>query len=271
MWLATTSGGCLGLDQDRSREGSASGGSLRTRSDRRGRGSSGAAASGAVVDGPSPCGRPARRGACAAVPVEDGVPVACAPAWCSRDFDGPVLLVPVAGPGPVGGSRGGVAGSGPGAGGPAFDDGGGDRPSVQTTESGGPRGADGGNQIQGRQRHAGIDPLGLPWVLPVHPALVQDREGAPAILAELRTTLPSLQKVWADGGTAVPNGPGPGPRCRTLRTSRSWHNPRNRRVSRGFRDAGSSSGGSASWAAADVGRRTTNDGWRARGQDCNGP
>ncbi len=54
-----------------------------------------------------------------------------------------------------------------------------DRPSVQTTENGGPRGEDGGNRIQGRTRHAGVDPLGLHWVLPVHPAPVQDREGAP--------------------------------------------------------------------------------------------
>ncbi len=72
-------------------------------------------------------------------------------------------------------------------------------------------------------------------------------------------------------GTAVPNGPKPWPRCRTPRTSRSWQNPRNRRVSRCFRDAGSSSGCSVGWAVADVWRRTTNDGWRARWHGCNGP
>ncbi len=49
-----------------------------------------------------------------------------------------------------------------------------------------------------------VDTLGLPLVLQVHPANVQDREGAPAVLAELRTTLPSLQKVWADGGYRGP-------------------------------------------------------------------
>ncbi len=38
----------------------------------------------------------------------------------------------------------------------------------------------------------------------MHPANVQDREGAPAVLAELRTTMPSLQKVWADGGYRGP-------------------------------------------------------------------
>ncbi len=49
-----------------------------------------------------------------------------------------------------------------------------------------------------------VDTLGLPLVLHVHPANVPDREGAPAVLAELRTTLPSLQKVWADGGYRGP-------------------------------------------------------------------
>ncbi len=75
---------------------------------------------------------------------------------------------------------------------------------MKTTESGGPSGCDGGNKIQGRTRHAGVDTRGLPLVLQVHPANVQDREGAPAVLAELRTTLPSLQKVWADGGYRGP-------------------------------------------------------------------
>ena len=60
-----------------------------------------------------------------------------------------------------------------------------DRPSVKTAESGGPSSDDGGNKIKGKKRHAGGDTLGLPLVLQVHPAHVQDREGAPAVLAEL--------------------------------------------------------------------------------------
>ncbi len=70
--------------------------------------------------------------------------------------------------------------------------------------SGGPSGYDGGKTIKGRKRHAVVDTLGLPLVLQVHPANVQDRDGAPAVLAELRTTMPSLQKVWADGGYRGP-------------------------------------------------------------------
>ncbi len=54
MWLATTLGGCHGLERDRSCEVSASGKPLRKRSDRRGMGSFGATASGPVVDGSSP-------------------------------------------------------------------------------------------------------------------------------------------------------------------------------------------------------------------------
>ena len=49
-----------------------------------------------------------------------------------------------------------------------------------------------------------VDTLGLPLVLQVHPADVQDRDGAPAVIAELRTAMPSMQKVWADGGYSGP-------------------------------------------------------------------
>lgn len=79
-----------------------------------------------------------------------------------------------------------------------------DSQSVKTTECGGPAGYDAGKKIKGRKRHALVDTLGLPLVLQVHPADVQDRDGAPAVIAELQTAMPSVQKVWADGGYSGP-------------------------------------------------------------------
>ena len=79
-----------------------------------------------------------------------------------------------------------------------------DSQSVKSTESGGAVGYDGGKKIKGRKRHVLVDTLGLPLVLQVHPANVQDRDGAPAVIAELRTAMPSVSKVWADGGYSGP-------------------------------------------------------------------
>lgn len=79
-----------------------------------------------------------------------------------------------------------------------------DSQSVKSTESGGPAGYDSGKKVKGRKRHVVVDTLGLPLVLQVHPADVQDRDGAPAVIAELQTTMPSMQKVWADGGYSGP-------------------------------------------------------------------
>ena len=58
-----------------------------------------------------------------------------------------------------------------------------DSQSVKTTEAGGPRGYDAGKQINGRKRHLLTDTLGLPVTAVVHPANVQDRDGAPLVLA----------------------------------------------------------------------------------------
>jgi transposase len=75
-----------------------------------------------------------------------------------------------------------------------------DSQSVKTTEAGGPRGYDAGKKINGRKRHLLTDTLGLPVAAVVHPADIQDRDGAPMVLAAARFLYPWLRHVFADGG-----------------------------------------------------------------------
>ena len=77
-----------------------------------------------------------------------------------------------------------------------------DSQSVKTTESGGPRGYDAGKKINGRKRHILTDTIGLPVAMIVHPADIQDRDGAPALLARVRSSFPWLRHIFADGGYA---------------------------------------------------------------------
>src|SRR5277367_3203813 len=77
-----------------------------------------------------------------------------------------------------------------------------DSQSVKTTEAGGPRGYDAGKKINGRKRHVLTDTIGLPVGMIVHPADIQDRDGAPALLARIRSSFPWLRHVFADGGYA---------------------------------------------------------------------
>ena len=57
-----------------------------------------------------------------------------------------------------------------------------DSQSVKTAEAGGPRGYDAGKKINGRKRHAMVDTDGRGLKLHVHPASVQDRDGAVPLL-----------------------------------------------------------------------------------------
>ena len=77
-----------------------------------------------------------------------------------------------------------------------------DSQSVKTTESGGPRGYDAGKKIKGRKRHILTDTDGNVVHAVIHTADIQDRNGAPLVLAEIIHGFPWLAHVFADGGYA---------------------------------------------------------------------
>ncbi len=77
-----------------------------------------------------------------------------------------------------------------------------DSQSVKTTEAGGPRGYAAEKMIKGRKRHILTDTIGLPVAMVVHPANIQDRDGAPLVMARVGRLYPWLRHVFADGGYA---------------------------------------------------------------------
>jgi transposase len=77
-----------------------------------------------------------------------------------------------------------------------------DSQSVKTTESGGPRGYDAGKRIKGRKRHIITDTCGYLVHGVIHSADIQDRDGAPMVLKDIRYSFPWLRHVFADGGYA---------------------------------------------------------------------
>jgi putative transposase len=56
--------------------------------------------------------------------------------------------------------------------------------------------------VNGRKRQIVVDTLGLLLSVGVHPAQVQDRDGAKLVLARLRGRFPRLRRIWADGSYA---------------------------------------------------------------------
>lgn len=77
-----------------------------------------------------------------------------------------------------------------------------DSQSVKTTESGGPRGFDAGKKTKGRKRHILTDTEGNMLGAITHTADIQDRDGAPIVVADTKESFPSLAHLFADGGYA---------------------------------------------------------------------
>ena len=67
-----------------------------------------------------------------------------------------------------------------------------------------PSGYDAGKKIKGRKRHILVDTLGLLLNVVVHPADVQDRDGALHLLRRARRLFPFIELIFADGGYAGP-------------------------------------------------------------------
>jgi transposase len=73
-----------------------------------------------------------------------------------------------------------------------------DSESVKTTESGGPRGYDVAKKVKGRKRHIVTDTTGLMVGAAIHPADVQDRDGAPLVIEPIHDLFPWLRHLFAD-------------------------------------------------------------------------
>ncbi len=63
-------------------------------------------------------------------------------------------------------------------------------------------GYDAGKKIKGRKQHVIVDTLGLPIVVQVHAADIQDRDGAKPLFTHVTEEEPTLKVIFADSGYA---------------------------------------------------------------------
>ena len=64
-------------------------------------------------------------------------------------------------------------------------------------------GYDGGKKIYGRKRHIAVDTMGFPWLIHIHAANIQDRDGVDLVVpTDVSTRLERLELILADGGYA---------------------------------------------------------------------
>src|SRR5262245_18425900 len=77
-----------------------------------------------------------------------------------------------------------------------------DSQSAKGTRTSGTKGYDAGKRVKGAKRHLLVDTLGLLLCVVVHPANIQDRDGAKVVLSKARGLCPHLRLIWADGGYA---------------------------------------------------------------------
>jgi putative transposase len=77
-----------------------------------------------------------------------------------------------------------------------------DSQSAKGSRTSGARGYDAGKKVTGTKRHVLVDTLGLLLCVLVHPANIQDRDGAKLLLSKAQGRFPRLQLIWADGGYA---------------------------------------------------------------------
>ena len=75
-----------------------------------------------------------------------------------------------------------------------------DRQTVGTMESGGPRGYDAGKKIKRRKRHILTDTQESLVHAVIQTADIQDRDGAPLVLADIVKRFPWPRQIFADGG-----------------------------------------------------------------------
>lgn len=74
-----------------------------------------------------------------------------------------------------------------------------DSQSAQVAKEVHERGSD-SKKVKGRKRHLLVDTEGLPVVVVVTKASVNDKAGARLLLKKAQASLPHLRKVWADAG-----------------------------------------------------------------------